>query len=102
MTGLHRSVKDILFLNFYRLYFTELEARQMIGLFPQIKRDPELNPWGCWNFFGYLPGNDTSEYYTKDGIQTRILRRMLYQLSGKNSKDKQAMKNSINLLYSSK
>ena len=55
----------------------------MIGLFPQIKRDPELNPWGCWNFFGYLPGNDTSEYYTKDGIQTRILRRMLYELSGK-------------------
>ena len=79
----HLSVKDILFLNFYRLYFTELEARQMIGLFPQIKRDPKLNPWGCWNFFGYLPGNDTSEYYTKDGIQTRILRRMLYGLSGK-------------------
>ena len=79
----HLSVKDILFLNFYRLYFTELEARQMIGLFPQIKRYPELNPWGCWNFFGYLPGDDTSEYYTKDGIQTRILRRMLYGLSGK-------------------
>ena len=63
-------------------FLEELEYRNIIGLFPQIKRSVELNPYGCWNFFGYLP-DDKTEYYTKDGIQTRILRRMINQLSGK-------------------
>lgn len=59
-------------------FMAQLESRQMVGLFPQIKRNEEKNPYGCWNFFGYIP---ESEYYTKAGLQIRTLYRMIHDLS---------------------
>lgn len=59
-------------------FLPELEARGIVGLFPQIKRS-HMNPYGCWDYWGYLGDND---YYTKNGVQIRILRQMIQAITG--------------------
>ncbi len=56
----------------------ELEARGIVGVFPQIKRSQDRNPFGCWNYLGYLPQDP--EYYARPGVQIQILRNMIQSM----------------------
>ena len=61
-------------------FLPELENRNIIGLFPQIKKSKN-NPYGCWDYWGYLDPDDL--YYTNQGIQVKALRHLIYDISGK-------------------
>lgn len=56
------------------------DANNIIIVFPQIKRHPTFNPYGCWNYWGYVQGSPL--YYTKLGKQVRILRKMITRVAG--------------------
>ena len=58
-------------------FLAALEARGMVGLFPQIK-SYDFNPYGCWNYVDYQPH---SKFYTNQGWQIRALKNMIDDLT---------------------
>ena len=53
------------------------EANRLVVLYPQAVSIPYLNPYGCWDWWGYTDGH----YADRQGIQIRALRAMAAQLS---------------------
>lgn len=64
------------------------EVNDIIVLFPQliprekVGLDGVNNPYGCWDWFGYLGDLFGDEYATKDGIQMRAVYEMMQRISG--------------------
>jgi len=58
--------------------FIPLAAKNnVVMLFPQIKSNI-YNPYGCWNFYGYLStDSENYQYATKQGTQMRVLAKMV-------------------------
>jgi poly(3-hydroxybutyrate) depolymerase len=69
------------------------DANRILVLYPQARvirswdfRPPgpndrgEINPDGCWNWWGY--GYDDVDYLTKDGVQVRALWAMVQRVAG--------------------
>merc|ERR1711936_1240945 len=58
--------------------FIPLAAKNnVVMLFPQIKSNV-YNPYGCWNFYGYLStDSENYQYATKQGTQMRVLAKMV-------------------------
>jgi len=59
------------------------EANQIVLLFPQIQNNWFLgNPFGCWNFMGYLNDLSDGSYATKYATQMRGIFRMINRMTG--------------------
>lgn len=53
------------------------EANKIIVLYPQAAKVNQVNPYGCWDWFGYTGKN----YLTQSGAQMSALKRMIDRLS---------------------
>lgn len=54
------------------------EANKIIVLYPQAAKVNQVNPYGCWDWFGYTGRN----YITQSGSQMAALKRMIDHLGG--------------------
>ena len=56
------------------------DANRMVVLYPQVAKSRfwPVNPRGCWDWWGYSGAN----YASRDGLQLKAVRRMLYALGG--------------------
>mmetsp|Transcript_13663 Transcript_13663/g.15326 ORF Transcript_13663/g.15326 Transcript_13663/m.15326 type:complete len:252 (-) Transcript_13663:43-798(-) len=52
------------------------EASNLVILYPQATIDPNYNPLGCWDFWGYT----NEDYVTKSGIQIAEVERLITTL----------------------
>ena len=55
------------------------ESNNIIVLYPQARSEPQANPNGCWDWWGY----SGVDYATKTGPQMAAVRKMLDRLAGR-------------------
>jgi len=58
------------------------EANNIVMVFPQIKQNwLQGNPFGCWNFWGYLGDQANYQYATKEGYQLEAVARLVERVA---------------------
>lgn len=61
-------------------YMEAADANRVVVLFPQVKKE-QMNPYGCWDFWGYTSGNvPPYNYYTKQAPQMVAVKKMMDRL----------------------
>ena len=60
-------------------YNTWAENNRIVVLYPQATSIPMLNPFACWDWWGYTDKN----YATREGVQIKALRKMIEHLVDK-------------------
>lgn len=58
-------------------YLEWADGNRLIVLFPQVVKQPGVNPSGCWDWVGY----SGATYLTRDGPQVAAVKRMLDRLA---------------------
>lgn len=65
----------------YAGYNQWADTNNLIILYPQAQKSAAMNPRGCWDWWGYIPG--TAEiYHTKHAPQIKAVFQMLKRLAG--------------------
>jgi poly(3-hydroxybutyrate) depolymerase len=54
------------------------ESNNIIVLYPQVNKSSPMNPYGCWDWYGYT-GRD---YANRNGTQIIAIQKMVYRLLG--------------------
>ena len=54
------------------------EANNIIVLYPQVSKVSQVNPYACWDWFGYT-GRD---FANRNGSQIIAIQKMVYRLMG--------------------
>jgi hypothetical protein len=57
------------------------DANALLVLYPQVNSSKfaPMNPYGCWDWWGYTG----EEYATRNGVQVKLIKRMLDDLAGR-------------------
>ena len=54
------------------------ESNNIIVLYPQSAKLGQVNPYACWDWFGFTGAN----YVTKSGVQMKVLKAMIDRVAG--------------------